>query len=323
MLSVSRDTRTIDQNGEDIGAIALCALRNLDHAVAVIDPGGRILLENSTFSELFTGEVWAVELLGSICRAADAVERTGPRDVHHRDGRIFSVETVRIPQGLLVAAEDVSGRVAEKARTAEMARTDAITSLGNRLMFRERLTAILTTLDHPASAAAVLIFDMDRFKAINDTLGASVGDALLGIVAERIRSAIGPADIVARLRGDEFGIVQMGRPQPESAGALAKRLVDLLGRSYIVEGNLIDVGASVGVALIPADGGDADQILKNAELALNCAKLGGQRSYRFFETVMDEQMQAHRSLELDFRRALALRAHTGEGDHAVRRMETA
>ena len=307
MLSVSRDTRTIDQNGEDIGAIALCALRNLDHAVAVIDPGGRILLENSTFSKLFTGEVWAVELLGSICHAADGVDRTGPRDVHHRDGRIFSVETVRIPQGLLVAAEDVSGRVAEKARTAEMARTDAITSLGNRLMFRERLTAILTTLDHPASAAAVLIFDMDRFKAINDTLGASVGDALLGIVAERIRSAIGPADIVARLRGDEFGIVQMGRPQPESAGALAKRLVDLLGRSYIVEGNLIDVGASVGVALIPADGGDADQILKNAELALNCAKLGGQRSYRFFETVMDEQMQAHRSLELDFRRALALR----------------
>jgi len=248
-----------------------------------------------------------VELLGSICRAADGVDRTGPRDVHHRDGRIFSVETVRIPQGLLVAAADVSGRVAEKARAAEMARTDAITSLGNRLMFRERLTAILTTLDHPASAAAVLIFDMDRFKAINDTLGASVGDALLGIVAERVRSAIGPADIVARLRGDEFGIVQMGRPQPESADALAKRLVDLLGRSYIVEGHLINVGASVGIALVPADGRDTDQILKNAELALNCAKQGGKSSYRFFETVMDEQMQAHRSLELDFRRALALR----------------
>ena len=307
MLSISRDTRTIRQNEDDIGAIALCALRNLDHAVAVIDPGGRILLENSTFSELFGGEAWAVELLGSIRRAADGVDRTGPRNVHHQDGRIFSVETVRVPQGLLVAAEDVSGRVAEKARTAETARTDVITSLGNRLMFRERLTAILTTLVHPADAAAVLIFDLDRFKAINDTLGSSVCDALLGIVAERVRSAIGPADIVARLRGDKFGIVQIGRPQPESARALAKRLVDLLGRSYIVEGHLINVGASVGIALVPADGGHTDQILKNAELALNCAKQEGQGSYRFFETVMDEQMQAHRSLELDFRRALALR----------------
>jgi diguanylate cyclase (GGDEF)-like protein len=174
-------------------------------------------------------------------------------------------------------------------------------------MFRERLTALLATPDQAASAAAVLILDLDRFKAINDSLGASVGDALLGVVAERIRSAIGHADVAARFGGDEFGIVQIGRPQPQSAAALAKRLVDLLGRSYIVEGHLLNVGASVGIALTPADGRNTDQILKNADLALNRAKQRGQDSYRFFETAMDEQMQAHRGLELDFRRALALR----------------
>jgi diguanylate cyclase (GGDEF)-like protein len=307
MLSVSRDTRTIGQNEDDTAAIALCALRNLNHAVAVIDPGGRILFENSTFSQLFAGEAWAAELLDWISAAMDGVDRTRPREISRRDGRIFSVETVRVPQGLLVTAEDISGRVAEKARAAETARTDPITSLGNRLMFRERLAALLATLDHPPSAAAVLIFDLDRFKAINDSLGASVGDALLGAVAERVRSAVGPADVVARFGGDEFGIVQVGRLQPESAAALSKRLVDLLGRSYIVEGHLLNVGASVGIALTPADGRDTDQILKNADLALNRAKQGGQGTYRFFETVMDEQMQAHRGLELDFRRALALR----------------
>ncbi|MDB5576173.1 MAG: diguanylate cyclase/phosphodiesterase [Bradyrhizobium sp.] len=287
--------------------MALGALHYLSHAVAVIDAGGHILFENSTFSELFAGESWAGKLLDPMSSVADGVYRAAPREIRHRDGRIFDVKMVRVPQGLLVTAEDISGRVAEKARAAELTRTDPITSLGNRLMFRERLTALLANPDHVASAAAVLIFDLDRFKAINDSLGASVGDALLRVVAERARSAVGPSDLVTRFGGDEFGIVQIGQPQPESGAALAKRLVDLLGRSYIVDGHLLNVGASVGIALIPADGRDTDQILKNADLALNRAKQGGQGNFRFFETAMDEQIQAHRSLELDFRRALALR----------------
>ena len=307
MLSASRDAATIDQNEEDSAAMALGALRYLGDAVAVIDRRGHILFENSAFSELFAGESWAKELLDSIGSVADEVNCAGAREIRHRDGRMFSVETVRVPQGLLVTAEDISGRVAEEARAVELARTDPITSLGNRLMFRERLTALLADPGDAASAAAVLIFDLDRFKAINDSLGSSVGDALLGIVAERIRSAVGPSDLVARFGGDEFGIIQIGRPQPESSTALAKRLVDLLSRSYIVEGHLLNVGASVGIALIPADGRDSDQILKNADLALNGVKQRGQGSFRFFEPAMGEQMQAHRSLELDFRRALALR----------------
>jgi diguanylate cyclase (GGDEF)-like protein len=302
MLSASRET-----NGDDTAARALGALHYLSHAVAVIDAGGNVLFANSTFSELFAGESWARELLDPMNSVANGVHHAGPPEIHHPDGRIFGVKMQRVPQGLLVTAEDISGRVAEKARAAELARTDPITSLGNRLMFRERLTALLANPDHTASAAAVLIFDLDRFKAINDSLGASVGDGLLGVVAERVRSAVEPSDLVTRFGGDEFGIIQIGRPQPESSAALAKRLVDLVSRSYILEGHLLNVGASVGIALIPADGQDTDQILKHADLALNRAKQGGQGSFRFFETAMDEQMQAHRSLELDFRRALAMR----------------
>jgi diguanylate cyclase (GGDEF)-like protein len=305
MLLASRDTRTTDQNGT--AAVVLGALHYLSQAVAVIDAGGQILFENSTFSELFAGEPWAGELLDPMNSVADGVHRAAPREIRHRDGRIFGVEMIRVPQGFLVTAEDISERVAEKARAAELARTDPITSLGNRLMFREHLAALLIKPDHATSTVAVLICDLDRFKAVNDALGASVGDALLGVVAERVRSAVGPSDLVTRFGGDEFGIIQIGRPQPEASAALAKRLVDLLSRSYIVEGHLLNVGASVGIALIPADGRDTDQILKNADLALNRAKQGGQGSFRFFEPAMDEQMQAHRSLELDFRRALALR----------------
>ena len=306
MLSASRNTRTIG-HGDDTAAIALCALRNLNHAVAVIDPGGRILFENSTFSELFAGEAWAAELLASISPAADGVDRAGPREIRRRDGRIFSVEIVRIPQGLLVTAEDISKRVAELARSAEQARTDPLTLLGNRLMFRERLRELMANLDPAKETAAVLSIDLDRFKAINDSLGHSVGDALLRGVAGRLSSVVRRGDIVARLGGDEFGIVQSGQPQPQSAAALAKRIVDLLGRSYVIDGNLLNISASVGIALIPADGIDDDQVLRNADLALYRSKQDGRRTYRFFENAMDEQMQARRSLEIDLRRALAMR----------------
>ena len=137
--------------------------------------------------------------------------------------------------------------------------------------------------------------------------GHSVGDALLRGVAGRLRSAVRRGDIVARLGGDEFGVVQSGQSQPQSAAALAKRIVDLLGRSYIIDGNLLNIGASVGIALIPADGIDDDQVLRNADLALYRSKQDGRRTYRFFENAMDEQMQARRNLEIDLRRALAMR----------------
>jgi diguanylate cyclase (GGDEF)-like protein len=290
---------------DDVGTVALSALHNLSRAVAVIDPGGHVLFENAAFGKLFGDEAWAKELLD--LTAADRTDRGGLREITRRDGRTFGIETVALPQGLLVTAEDISERVAERVRAAELARTDPLTLLGNRLMFRERLTELLADLDERTNAAAVLTVDLDRFKIINDSLGASVGDALLRVVADRIRSAIRPGDIAACFGGDEFAIVQLGQAQPESAAALANRLVDLLGRSYIVEGHLINIGASVGIALMPSDGRDCDQILKHAELALNRAKREGRCTYRFFETAMDEQMQARRSLELDFRRALALR----------------
>jgi predicted signal transduction protein with EAL and GGDEF domain len=127
------------------------------------------------------------------------------------------------------------------------------------------------------------------------------------LVADRIRSALGHGDIVARLEGDKFGVIQTGQPQPQSAAALAGRLIDLIGRSYLVEGQVIDIAASIGIALFPAGATDCGPLLRNADLALHRAKSDGNGTYRFFEQAMDEKMQYRRNLEVDLRRALALR----------------
>jgi diguanylate cyclase (GGDEF)-like protein len=207
----------------------------------------------------------------------------------------------------VVTLEDVSSRKATEARADEMARLDPLTGLPNRLLLRERLAESLARLARTGEACALLLIDLDRFKPVNDTLGHPVGDALLEKVADRLRSTVRPTDTVARIGGDEFVILQAGIRDAAGTQALARRIVDLIGRTYMVEGHLLTIGASVGVALAPEDGTDADRLLKNADLALYRAKLDGRGTYRFFEPEMDARMQARRKLELDMRQALARR----------------
>jgi diguanylate cyclase (GGDEF)-like protein len=174
-------------------------------------------------------------------------------------------------------------------------------------MFHEQLAELLANPDRAAEGTAILVIDLNRFKAVNETLGRNIGSGLLGSVADRIRSELGSGDRVARLGGDKFGIIQTAQPQPQSSAALAGRLVDLIGRSHLVEGHLIDIAASVGIVLLPTGANDCELLLKNADLALYRAKSDGQGAYRFFEKAMDEKMQCRRQLEIDLRRALALR----------------
>jgi len=209
--------------------------------------------------------------------------------------------------GFALTFEDVT----ELLRGAALARQEPLTGLCNRVGLHDRLDAALAEAGRSDAPLAVLMLDLDRFKAVNDTLGHPVGDALLRKVAERLRKATRSGDVVARLGGDEFAIIQgapsSGAEQPQAAEALARRLVDLVGRTYVVDGHMLNVGVSVGVALSPADGRSADDLLKHADLALYRAKAEGRGTYRFFEPAMNAQMQARRSLEIDLRRALALK----------------
>jgi diguanylate cyclase (GGDEF)-like protein len=291
----SNDRHGHDSAGSDRAAqLALSAFMSMNRAVAIMGPDGKLLMPNLVFEKLFAD----VELFDRINRDAGANNGKCERQITLADGRAFWVETIPMDGGWLVSAYSMTERSAK-------ARTDTVTKLGNRLMFHEQLAELLTNPDRAGTGAALLVIDLDRFKAINESLGRNIGDGLLGQVAERIRSALGHGDIVARLGGDKFAIIQAGAAQPQSAAALAGRIVDLIGRPFLVEGQLIDVAASAGIVLFPAGTADCEQLLKNADLALHRAKGDGHGTYRFFEMAMDEKMRYRRNLEIDLRRALA------------------
>ncbi|HEY0572102.1 MAG TPA: EAL domain-containing protein, partial [Enterovirga sp.] len=188
-----------------------------------------------------------------------------------------------------------------------MARHDGLTGLANRTLFRERLAQELARAERDGSSFALFCLDLDRFKAVNDTLGHPVGDSLLSIVAERIKAALRTEDVVGRLSGDEFAILQIGGGSAHAASTLARRLNKAMARPFVIGAHTIELGVSIGIALGPKDGGSADQLFKSADMALYRAKNDGRGTFRFYEASMDAAAAARQSLELDLRQALAQR----------------
>jgi diguanylate cyclase (GGDEF)-like protein/PAS domain S-box-containing protein len=205
----------------------------------------------------------------------------------------------------LVAIVDVTEKRQAEARIAHMAHHDSLTGLPNRLLFLERLEEALLRVRRYPETLAVLYLDLDQFKSVNDTLGHPVGDKLLVAVADRLRKCLRDCDMVARFGGDEFAVLQIGLAGPDEAAILGERIVTFLSEPYDIEGQQGVIGASVGIALAPADGEDAEQLLRNADIALYQAKEDGRRAFRFFEPGMDARLRARRALEFDLRKALA------------------
>jgi diguanylate cyclase (GGDEF)-like protein len=220
------------------------------------------------------------------------------------DGHIVSLVFQPMPGGGWVSThEDITDRRKAEAKIAHMTHHDALTDLPNRTLLRERIEDALVRVGRE-SQVAILCLDLDHFKDVNDTLGHPIGDALLTAVAKRVHACVRSGDTVARLGGDEFAIVQVGAEQPQGARTLAQRVIDAIGEHYLLEGHQVITGVSIGVALAPADGTDADQLLKAGDMALHRAKGDGRGVYRFFERGMDARMQARRMLELDLRHAI-------------------
>ena len=199
--------------------------------------------------------------------------------------------------------EHLAARQKLEAQLTHMAHHDGLTALPNRLLFRQEMERELARARR-GEPVAVLCVDLDHFKRVNDTLGHATGDALLQAAAERLRACVRETDIVARLGGDEFAIVQVLAEQPRAATVLAERLIADLSRPFDIDGHQVVVGASVGIALAPSDGTEADQLMKSADMALYRAKADGGGVLRYFESEMDAKMQTRRALELDLRKAL-------------------
>jgi diguanylate cyclase (GGDEF)-like protein len=303
------------------------ALQNMVQGLLMVDRNDNVLVVNRRYCELWglppgvvmPGMSFAA-LKHLVCSSgnvpvADIEEahrlRKQAADRHVRstfvweisDGRAFTITHQPMHDGWLATFEDTTERRLAEARIAHLAHHDGLTNLPNRVLFRARL-------DHAMAFArrghrlALHCLDLDQFKAVNDTLGHPVGDGLLQAVAKRLQECLRETDSVARLGGDEFGIVQTTIESPIEATSLARRVIELIEAPFEIDGHQIVIGTSVGIAFAPQDGLDADELLKNADLALYRAKFDGRGVYRLFQTAMDADMQARRLLELDLRQAL-------------------
>lgn len=184
---------------------------------------------------------------------------------------------------------------------------DELTGLCGRAELLSRLAAATSEAAEARDDIVVYALDLDRFKFVNDTLGHPIGDALLKAVSKRLRGACRQEDIVARVGGDEFIIVQTNVHDAAEATSLAERLVDLVGRTYVIGGHSVNIGTSVGIAFSGADACTAERLLQNADLALYRAKNEGRDRYALFDPELHERMQQRRALEIDLRKALAFK----------------
>src|ERR1700735_4075862 len=224
-----------------------------------------------------------------------------PHIYEFADGRVVSCLYTPTDDGRCVATyEDVTERRQAEAKIMHMARHDALTNLPNRMLFKDKMEQALARGD----MLAVMFLDLDRFKGVNDSLGHSIGDALLCAVTERLQRVVSDVDTVARLGGDEFAIVQ-SKATPAQASEMAAQTIGALVEPFDVRGHQVVIGTSIGIALAPNDGTEPDQLLRNADMALYRAKAEGRGTYHFFQPEMDAQMQERRRLELDLRKALA------------------
>ena len=304
------------------------ALGNMSQGLCMYDGGGRLAVVNARYCEIFGIPATEMRLGLTLheaiqlrcayghhggdaadaqrdAAAAMARREAGTYLIPASQGRHVEVSYRQMGDGgWVMTYDDVTQRRRAEEQAVFLARHDALTGLPNRTLFQERVEQELAQVGRGATVA-VLYLDLDRFKQVNDTLGHPIGDTLLRAVADRLRALVREVDMVARLGGDEFAVIQVGLERAEDAGRLARRIVDALGAPFELEAHEVAVGASVGVALAPADAAQFEKLLKCADMALYQAKLDGRGGFHFFEREMDTRQQAQRALEQDLQRALA------------------
>jgi diguanylate cyclase (GGDEF)-like protein len=227
------------------------------------------------------------------------------------DGQIVPVRVLR--QELLlgrrrhtvIAVRDQRERLRTEAKIRHLAFSDPLTDLPNRTRFLDLLSGHAAAQAGRQQGFAVLMIDLDRFKLINDTLGHAAGDIVLRLVADRLRGLVRGGDLVARLGGDEFAIIEV-EATAASAATLAARIVEkIAAMPFMLDGQVIHLGTSIGISVAPEDGGDPTELMRNADLALYAAKADGKNTWRRYDISLDEKIRARRALEAGLRLALA------------------
>jgi diguanylate cyclase (GGDEF)-like protein len=304
------------------------ALRNMSHGLALFDRDARMVFSNDRMASVLglgagalrpgatpEGAVLACKAAGTLAeedcpdlagRFALGVTAPAAHEFEYqlRDGRTveFTFSPISGAGGGTVAVlEDITERKQVAARIEHLAHFDSLTGLPNRFTFKDRLNAALRKKD----TFAVLAIDLDKFKAVNDTLGHSVGDRLLIMVADRLREMAGSHDTVSRFGGDEFMVILGMIQSNDDVAIFARRVVNYLSRPYLVDQHSLNIGASVGIAIGREHASDAETLLQYADMALYRVKADTRGDYKFFEAYMDKEAQEKRVIELDLRHAIA------------------
>ena len=213
-------------------------------------------------------------------------------------------------------AKDISERKRSEREIHRLAYYDSLTGLPNRVLFKDRVTQALAHARRYRSTLAVLFLDLDRFKVINDTLGHNIGDLLLKQVADRLAESVRHSDSVsrsvekgeghelARLGGDEFTVLLTNIRQVQDAGIVARRILESLARSFLIDGHEVAVTTSVGIAIFPTDGDSVDQLLKSSDVAMYQAKERGRNNAQFYSATMNSMAAERLEMENELRQAL-------------------
>ena len=248
-----------------------------------------------------------------IARDEAAIKKRGLLAEEHpistKDGlRLFLTRRMTVlddagqPQYLIKTHEDVTDRRQTESRMAHMAYHDGLTDLPNRAAFLQALAQMIEACADTAEEFAVLSLDLDGLKEVNDVFGHAVGDKLLIEVARRLQTAAG-GGIVARLSGDEFGLIIDGK-QPETGNAQAQQLAEALAKEFVIDGKSVRTGVTTGISVFPHNGADAASLLANAGAALFRAKQKSRGTISVYEPEMDQQIRDRRVLHQDLSLAI-------------------
>lgn len=217
----------------------------------------------------------------------------------------FSRESMYFLQSIAgVLGTAIERRIAEE-RLAYLARHDALTGLANRELFRDRLAESLTRAERNARMVGILYIDLDGFKSVNDAHGHDTGDRLLTLVAERLELCVRKGDTVGRLGGDEFAIALTGLANVDDADRVAEQVVEVLAQPFALDGREMLITASIGISIYPADGLDANHLLKNADTAMYQGKEQGRNNFQNYSVELDNAAANRRKVALELRHAIA------------------
>lgn len=281
------------------------------HFLALYHLPKRLGRPGTEFAEILRGRIAANSHIGDDPEAyfkqrIEGVTKGGVfADINRLNtGEVVSINHLPLPDGGWVSThKDITEFNRLQEELAHRAYHDALTGLANRHMLQQRLSECVNEAAGLGSFVLLLV-DLDGFKGINDTLGHAAGDQVLREVAHRLETTIGARGLAARMGGDEFAVVLDLGSSGRDAHQIAVELLEAGHKPFIVDGQPTDIAFSIGIAVAPGDGNSAEQLLKNADLALYAAKKDHRGSYRFFEPAMDKAMRDRRQLERDL--ALAL-----------------